>query len=732
MILTEKVKFTTAQLALLNRGLNFIPTRGSNNKIRAQARFDLQKYHRTLKLWSYYESGKTGNNPEQIKPPFTPKSNWTPPDSSLPTHITELIKKDLEYFENSFETLRIPTNLTPEENSALQELRQNKQIIIKPADKGSVVVIMDLEQYLWEGNRQLNDPKYYNKLNKPIYKETYTQIIKIFQTIYDKKLINAKQRNYLIGESEPRPRRFYLLPKIHKDPAIWSKPFKIPPGRPIVSDCSSETYRAAEFIDYFINPLAKTHKSYIKDTYDFINKIKNLHIPEGSLLFTIDVDSLYTNIVTQEGIQAVKEAFFKFRDKKRPDKELLQLLEINLTRNDFEFNGNYFLQIKGTAMGKKFAPAYADIFMASWETAALERCPKKPLYYYRYLDDIWGIWSYSEDEFISFFNILNTFNPSIKLKYTTDSNSVNFLDTTTFKGPKFTSHNQLDIKVYFKDTDTHALLHKSSYHPRHTFAGLIKSQLLRFHRICTQADDFKQATKVLFSALSSRGYSRTFLRSCFKSFLQSRPLSTSTLLPFVTTFSSSTVKLVKNIKNNLEIIRNKHKIQEDIRIIAAFRKNKNLRDHLVRAKVIPQTQPQSHPAQEQNKNRRVYFMQHKWVHDVQNKTVHVTAKFCNVSTKNCVYLITCKTCGLKYVGETSLPLHVRISVHKYNIVRKKYTDRQVVQHFVLHGWEAVQVLILECNPHWSTAQRRRAERGWIFKLGTTIPTGLNERLYFRP
>lgn len=35
------------------------------------------------------------------------------------------------------------------------------------------------------------------------------------------------------------------------------------------------------------------------------------------------------------------------------------------------------MQIKGTAMGKKFAPAYDNIFMAEWETSALEKCVKK-------------------------------------------------------------------------------------------------------------------------------------------------------------------------------------------------------------------------------------------------------------------------------------------------------------------------------------------------------------------
>lgn len=720
LVLCKCTSLTDSQLSLLNKGLNFIPTKGINKDIKPQSRFDLQNYHRRLKLLVYYRD-EGESNPQ----PFTSSSTWTPPDASLPPHVRELISADLNFYQNSFKTLRATPNVTPEDKSALSELLKNDQIVIKPADKGSVVVVMDRAQYLWEGHRQLADTRYYKKLDKPIFWETINLISNIFQKLYEKKFINAKQRNYLRGETQPRPRRFYLLPKIHKDPMTWSKPNEIPPGRPIVSDCGSETYRSAEFIDFYLNPLAKKHDSYIKDTYDFIQKIRAIEIPTNSLLFTMDVDSLYTNIDTQEGIQAVRDIFLKHRDLKRPDKELLQLLEINLTRNDFEFDGQYFLQTKGTAMGKKFAPAYADIFMAAWETTALQKCPKKPLYYYRYLDDIWGIWTHSTQEFTEFMNILNSHNPSITLKSETNYNSVHFLDTTTFKGPNFTQHNRLDVKVYFKDTDTHALLHKSSFHPKHTFAGLIKSQLLRFHRICSQTEDFMSATKVLFSALASRGYTRTFLRTCFKSFLHTKPIQITTSLPLVVTFSPSTTNLVRHVKQNFQRIINENSPELDMRVIAAYRKNRNLSDYLVRAKVKAESS-------EKQSSHHHFFRPIKWIYDVHGQRVFHTSFNTNLDTRNCVYVMICKQCDMKYVGETSITLRQRLWIHKHNIIRHKHTNRYVVQHFIRHGWDAVLTSILESNPHWSTAQRRRAERDWIQKLDTTFPRGLNQTIYYRP
>lgn len=680
-----------------------------------QGRWDMQEYHRRIKLTVYFMDKK-----EKDPPPFTLKSSWTPPLAQLPAEVTTLIGTDTKHFDDKFRAGRIRPNLNKEEKTALNEIKNNKNIIIKPADKGSAVVIMDRDQYVWEGHRQLQDTKYYTKLQEPIYPETTKLIKPIIEKLVEKKFINSKQKNYLLGNPEPRARLFYLLPKIHKDPSNWSKPYEIPPGRPIVSDCGSETYFTAEYLDYFLNPLSVRHDSYIKDTYDFINKVKQLHIPTEAILFTMDVDSLYTNIDIDEGIQAIKNIFTKYRDKKRPDKELLQLLDINLRKNDFEFDKEFYLQIKGTAMGKKFAPAYANIFMAEWETSALAACPKKPLHYYRFLDDIWGVWPHSRGDFEEFLTSLNNHNPSIKLKATTNDSTVDFLDTTTYKGPNFHKTNILETKVFFKETDTHALLHKNSYHPRHTFAGLVKSQLLRFHRICSHKDDFMLATKTLFRALSTRGYSRSFLRSALKTFQVRKPIQVSSVIPLVTTFSSPAVKLVKTLRNNFINIIDQSGTLQDHRIIAAFRKNKNLRDYLVRARLRPSSTRKS-------TSLGNFYSQKTWIHGKNNNRVHKTLAWGNPHTRNCVYLITCSKCGAQYVGETKNSLLVRFTQHRYNILRQKETHTPLVKHFLQHGWPSVKASVIQQNPNWSAAQRVQAERVWITKLDTLHPRGLNQK-----
>lgn len=108
-------------------------------------------------------------------------------------------------------------NLSRNERVALQQLLNNKHIIIKPADKGSKIVIMDKQQYAFEAHRQLHNNHHYKKITSTIHTESRTKIIDIILSLYHNKFITAKQRNFLCGPDELRPRLFYLLPKIHKE-----------------------------------------------------------------------------------------------------------------------------------------------------------------------------------------------------------------------------------------------------------------------------------------------------------------------------------------------------------------------------------------------------------------------------------------------------------------------------------------------------------------------------------
>ena len=647
-------RLSIPERSLLEKGLKFIPTPKYIDL--CEITKPIRDFTRKLMINKFFFAKNT-----MIKTPFTYKSNWCPPPSTLTPSIREItdrIFKRASKMQMRRETPNLPIN----EFAAIQTLRNDPDIVIKKADKGSATVILDRNDYIWEIDRQLANSKHYRKLDQPIYHNTSKQITKIIHRLANNKKISKKQVQYLTPAENPRPRHIYTLPKIHKSPESWSIPFQIPPGRPIISDVGSESYRISEYIDSFLAPLAAKHSSYLRDTTDFLEKIRHIKLPSNSFLATLDVESMYTNIDIKDGLKAVFNNFKANPNPSRPDLEILELLKLCLENNDFEFNGNWFLQISGTAMGKKFAPSYANIFMAEWEKAAFNSCQLLPLVYLRFLDDIFLIWTYSKDEFDQFIQTLNNFHPSVKLKATVSDNSVDFLDTTVFKGPMFRNTGILDTKVFFKSTDTHQLLHKSSFHPKHTFRGILKSQIIRFDRICSRNVDFQRATNTLFRVLRTRGYSK---------------------------------RLLRQIKNNT---------------IA----NLDTKLHGV---------ANAKPCNSSRCSTCPFFMEtHIFKSHQTNQTFYIKQNL-SCDSKNVIYLINCKKCGIQYVGQTSLTLRDRFTRHRFDIRHK--ANKTVSNHFNTSDHSISDCCITPIEYVVDQDKLTKREQYWILKLKSLMPGGLN-------
>ena len=162
---------------------------------------------------------------------------------------------------------------------------------------------MNKEDYIEEVERQLNDEEYYTKLSYNPSEEFKENISKCINQIA---IHNCSIHDELdIFPNKIRTPQFYILPKIHKT-IDKSLPLGYP-GRPIISTCNSVTNNISKYIDHVLQPLMKSLPSYVKDTFDFIIKLKSLpKLTENSLLVTLDVVSLYTNIPHNDGIEACK------------------------------------------------------------------------------------------------------------------------------------------------------------------------------------------------------------------------------------------------------------------------------------------------------------------------------------------------------------------------------------------------------------------------------------------
>ena len=215
---------------------------------------------------------------------------------------------------------------------------KRNDVIICNADKGGAVVILDVKDYIKEAYRQLSDENVYKHLRNDATLLHGELVNNAIVHLRNRNLISEKLANGL-KVSDPRTPLFYLLPKIHK---INN------PGRPVVNSISCHTENIYQFVDYHLQPLAKKLPSYIQDTTDFLNRLNQLPevLPNGSILVTLDVKSLYANIPNQEGIEAVN-SYLKDSDKGNLTNVITAFLTLILTLNNFKFNDQHFIQING-------------------------------------------------------------------------------------------------------------------------------------------------------------------------------------------------------------------------------------------------------------------------------------------------------------------------------------------------------------------------------------------------
>ena len=195
----------------------------------------------------------------------------------------------------------------------------------------------------------------------------------------------TKNEQKFITESEWKASNFYVLPKIHKSKPIIDQinsshtnyvemaPPQDLKGRPIIAGPVAPTQRLSEFLDTLLKPIVTTLKTYVKDDWDFIRKLPQEFI-KPSNLYSYDVTSLYTSIPHNLGLDAIKYWVERRRDliPERFTKDfILESAKFVLENNNFCFDNDMYKQVKGTAMGTKFAPAYACLTVGYLEETKL-------------------------------------------------------------------------------------------------------------------------------------------------------------------------------------------------------------------------------------------------------------------------------------------------------------------------------------------------------------------------
>ncbi len=720
------------QKKLLSKGLNFIPTprRDHPSKILQ----DYLLFDRRLRIhYAYFKDNDPDQTPSSSQPtpstsqfrsnPLKPSTGWTPQpgaDMYLDSyrHLTqESLLKELQK-----ESKITKYNLTLKERRAIKELNSNDAIVIRPADKGGAIVILNKTDYLAEGERQLNDPikKFYKPLDADPTKE-YSEKIK-------KKLNEAVRLGNCDEETKkslmvkhPRISNFYMLPKIHKE----ERP---PQGRGIVNSIKCLTENLSTFVYQKIYEMTLKTPYNIKDTTHFLNIFNSTEIEPGDMIVILDVRQLYNNIPHTQGIQAVVELMTEFGADPKDIYMTKLALYFVLTMNYFTFNGKMYLQQKGTAMGTVMAPAYANAFMYRHETRMIGFYPYKPKLWRRFIDDAFMIWPHGEEKLKDFIHHINNFDDDIKFTVEYSYEKASFLDVELYKD----NNGTWQTKVYRKPTDRRTYLHYHSAHPKKTKDAIPYGLMVRAKRICSTEEDYKMETEKIITSLKSRNYPQDLLNKTLNvvsnldrdNLLQQTNREEKQQIRLITNFNPQNPDLKKIITEHTRLLeRTRKKAIQAGMIQVTYSKCSNLRALIVKTK-----EPITEIARSLPCYRCVtcpYMQRTNKIASTHTGKEYDIRGYHNCQSTHVIYAATCtvENCGKQYVGETSNSLNSRFRGHHTDIRYKKEKPMAIHHNTANHTGNDYQIAVIDSERDKN--KRLRLEEAWMLLLDTQQPRGLN-------
>jgi hypothetical protein len=441
-----------------------------------------------------------------------PKPSWQP--DAATTAVESYLRSteaDLKSALSQNEALRPRSNLDAHQRRFLNAIKQSPDFIVKPADKNLGLTLMNRTWYDGEVLRQLADKNTYEKVARdsiPI-EQIYKAITDLANQALKQKLITSQVYTYLrrkIPPAEARIPQIYILPKVHKAKLA---------GRPIIPGHSWITTPASILIDHLLQPLLRRVPTVIADSKSLVVELNEKSFENPDLrLITADVSSLYTEIRLDQGIAFVRQLM-----REHPDlipaplaTFITALLTIVMENNYFQFNGEFYKQKKGTAMGTPAAVIFANIFMFILERKELKRYKNDIVFYKRYLDDI-ILFVNGNSEAIK--ASLQSMQANIKLEFQESDTTATFLDITFFKGPRFNARRILDTKVHQKQLNAYLYVPYASSHPDSTKRGYITAELKRYVRNTSSLEDYLETKELLWHRLRARGYPPQFLTRAF-------------------------------------------------------------------------------------------------------------------------------------------------------------------------------------------------------------------------
>lgn len=307
-----------------------------------------------------------------------------------------------------------------------------------------------------------------------------------------------------------RPGILYGLGKVHKTGC---------PLRPILSAIGTPAYNLAKWLVPILDPVTRSEYT-VRDSFAFATEIRTLP-PEPLYMASFDIKSLFTNIPLTEAIKICCDELFSRPKDVQPANvtkdELHDLLNAAVRDTRFIFDGKWYFQSDGVAMGSPLGPTLANAFMSYHEKKWLDDCKEefKPVFYRRYVDDCFLLFK-DASHVAKFLEYMNDKHPNIEFTCEMEENgTLPFLDLSLCRD----NQGRITTSIYRKPTFSGVYTHFDSFMPNAYKYSLFYTLLYRIKRLCSTDALFRAEIPVLKNIFSLNGYCSGFLNSCVQKFL---------------------------------------------------------------------------------------------------------------------------------------------------------------------------------------------------------------------
>ena len=346
-------------------------------------------------------------------------------------------------------------------NVALQNLRKDEDIHITKADKANVIVVMDKEAYIEKMNELLRDRNTYEELRSDPVERVSAEFHRNIREIFsDNQFLIKKFQS--IGSKLPY---LYGNVKTHKQGH---------PMRPIISTIGSVSYFLSKFLVNLLKPLiGSISSSHIKNSNDFVDKVKSAHIDSNSLFVSFDVKSLFTNVPVEDVLHFLNIELRKYVYT-IPVDSVIRLIRLCVIDTCFVFEGKFYKQKFGMQMGNCLSPVLSNIYMEFFEKRIANAIIPDDVYWVRYVDDIFAIVK-RHLRVQDFLNDLNSLVETIKFEVEEETEGcLNFLDVKVIK-----IDNMTKFKIFRKPTNNNLIINAKSTHMLSVKRSALRSMFLR-------------------------------------------------------------------------------------------------------------------------------------------------------------------------------------------------------------------------------------------------------------